>query len=135
MQPEKEHAVILYDGVCNLCSGTVRFIAKRDPSAYFQFAALQSDKGREALTRYTLPADEMKTIVLIEKHRAFTRSAAVLRIARGLHRAWPLLTLLLIVPRPLRDACYGFVAARRYRWFGAKPACELPPESLKPRFL
>ena len=135
MGSEVGHAIVLFDGVCNLCSGTVRFIAARDPGEYFLFAALQSDKGQELLARHGVPAAELKTIVLIERGEAFARSDAVLRIARHLHRAWPLLALLRVVPRPLRDACYGFVAAHRYRWFGKKDACELPSKELRARFL
>ena len=127
--------VVLFDGACNLCSGWVQFIAKRDPDGYFRFAALQSDKGRELLAPYGMDTDELKTIVLLDGGEAFTQSDAVLGIVRHLGRAWPLLGVLRVVPRFLRDACYGFVARHRYRWFGVKTACELPSDDLKARFV
>jgi predicted DCC family thiol-disulfide oxidoreductase YuxK len=134
-QPQDAHAIVLYDGVCNLCSGAIRFIAERDPRGYFRFGALQSDAGRTVLARHGLPPEEVKTIVLVEDDRAFTQSTAVLKIARHLRQGWPLLALFRAVPRPLRDAVYRFVAARRYRWFGQKTECELPPVEWKTRFL
>jgi len=113
----------------------MRFIAKRDTQKYFMFAALQSNVGRDLLTSHGLLADELKTIVLIEQGKVFTQSEAILKISQHLHRAWPLLAALRVIPRPLRDGCYRFIATHRYRWFGQKTTCEFPPENLKARFL
>jgi len=121
-------AIVLFDGVCNLCSASVRFIVKRDRSAYFGFAALQSREGRELLAKYRLPPDEITTIVLIDQGQIFTRSEAARNIARHLRFPWPVLaTLFRAVPRRIRDAVYDFVARKRYEWFGRKESCDLPP--------
>jgi predicted DCC family thiol-disulfide oxidoreductase YuxK len=128
-------ATVLYDGVCNLCSATVRFIVKRDPEAHFRFAPLQSDIGRGLLTKYGLPADEPASIVLIENDTVFVKNDAALHIARGLKGLWPALAVLRIVPRVIRDGCYDFTARHRYRWFGRKEVCERPGEDLRNRFL
>jgi predicted DCC family thiol-disulfide oxidoreductase YuxK len=130
-----EPAIVLYDGVCNLCSGTVRFIVKRDPARRFRFAALQSEAGRALLARYGLSADGTASIVLIQNGRAFQKSGAVLRILQQLHGPWALMGALRLVPRVIRDACYDMVAGRRYRWFGRKAACEVPTEDMRDRFL
>jgi len=123
-----EHAIVLFDGVCNLCSATVRFVVKRDRKAYFVFVALQSEKGRALLAQYGLPPDKISTIVLIDQGRVFTRSEAVRNIARHLRFPWPVVaTLLRTVPRRIRDAVYDFVARKRYGWFGRKESCDLPP--------
>ena len=109
-------AVVMFDGVCNLCNGIVRFISARDPRARFRFAPLES------------PAAD--TLVLVEEGRTFTRSTAALRIARRLRFPWPLAYALIIVPTPIRDALYDFVARHRYQWFGRKDdACRIdsPP--------
>jgi predicted DCC family thiol-disulfide oxidoreductase YuxK len=130
------HAVILYDGVCHLCQGSVRFIARRDRRGYFRFGALQSARGRTlAATAGLPPADPPTSIVLIEGDRAYTRSTAALRIARRLRFPWTLLGAGLLVPRPIRDAVYDWIARRRYRWFGRSDACELPPLEWRERFL
>lgn len=128
-------AVVLFDGVCNLCSASVRFVVRRDPAGRFRFASLQSAAGRELLLRHGLDPDDLHSVVLVEGGRAYTRSDAALRIARGLRGAWPLLGLLRAVPRPVRDGAYRLVAANRYRWFGKRDACMLPSPGLRGRFL
>ncbi|MCX7007873.1 MAG: thiol-disulfide oxidoreductase DCC family protein [Kiritimatiellaeota bacterium] len=128
-------AIVLYDGVCNLCSGWVRFIFKRDRAGYFRFGQLQSEQGRSILEQYGLPAEQLTTIVLVEGETVFMQSDAFLRIVQHLRFPWPALVCLLIFPRRLRDAVYGFIARHRYRWFGQKDTCELPPPELRSRFL
>ncbi len=130
-----EHPIILFDGVCNLCSGAVRFVIERDPEAEFRFASLQSERGRALLRRHGLPEDGMDTMVLVEAGRAYTNSSAALRVTRRLRRPWSWLRALLVVPRPLRDAVYGVVARHRYRWFGRREACLVPGPELRDRFL
>lgn len=126
---------MLFDGVCNLCNGTVDFIIDRDPQARFRFAALQSDSARPLLARCGLPAQFLDNIVLVEDGACYLRSAAALRIARGLRFPWPLLYAFVLVPRPLRDAVYDWVARNRYRWFGKRASCRMPTPALRARFL
>jgi predicted DCC family thiol-disulfide oxidoreductase YuxK len=81
-------AVVLFDGVCSLCTWSVQFILRRDPNGYFRFAALQSPIGQQLLSRHELSAAAYASIVLIEQHTAYTSSDAALHIARHLHGAW-----------------------------------------------
>ncbi len=130
-------AVVLFDGVCNLCNGTVQFILDRDPAGYFRFAALQSEAGSKALAAHgrAAPAGEPESIVLIEGDRVYDRSDAALRIARRLGGAWSLLYAFIVVPRVVRDAVYRFIARNRYRWFGRTEECRVPTPELRARFL
>ena len=128
-------AVVLFDGVCNLCNGSVQFILKRDPHGRFRFASLQSDAGRRLLRAHGLPADALESVVLVEDGRAWTHSDAALRIARGLSGGWRAAGALRVVPRPLRDAVYGLVARNRYRWFGRRESCMVPTPEWRARFL
>lgn len=128
-------AIVLFDGVCNLCNASVRFILRRDPHGRFRFAALQSDSGRRLLAEHGLPADALSTVVVVADGRVYTRSDAALRIARGLAGGWPALGALRVVPRFLRDAAYRAVAASRYRVFGRRDECMLPTPELRARFL
>jgi predicted DCC family thiol-disulfide oxidoreductase YuxK len=130
-------AVVLFDGVCNLCSGTVNFLIDRDPRGELRFAALQSPAAAALLRSlgHPPPGPEPDSILLVEGGRVYERSTAAIRIARHLGGAWRLLGLLVVVPRPVRDAVYRFVAARRYRWFGKADACRVPTPELQARFL
>jgi predicted DCC family thiol-disulfide oxidoreductase YuxK len=128
-------AVVLYDGVCNFCSRWVRFILPRDPRGDLRFASLQSDAGRALLGACGLPPERPESIVLIEGGRCYDRSDAVLRIAGKLTLPWRFMRWLRVVPRPVRDRLYDGFAARRYRWFGRKEVCEIPPPEWRARFL
>jgi predicted DCC family thiol-disulfide oxidoreductase YuxK len=132
--PDSLERIVLFDGVCNLCSSSVQFIIARNSKKNIKFAALQSDFGQAQLTKYQL-SSEVRTIVLIKGEQIFTRSAAVLEICKELNGLYPLLVFLKIIPRPLCDWIYNFVARRRYRWFGKKDQCWLPTPDLQSRFI
>lgn len=127
--------IVLYDGVCGLCNGAVKFIIARDPEARFQFAALQSDAAVSLLAAHQLPLSDLDTVVLIEGNAAYTKSDAALRVAKKLNGLWPLLYGFIIIPRPLRDAVYNFIAANRYQWFGKYDQCMMPTPEMKHRIL
>lgn len=126
---------MLFDGVCNVCNRSVDFIIERDPSGHFRFAALQSEAARPLLERCALPAEFLDNIVLVEDDACYVRSTAALRIVRHLRRPWPLLYVLLLIPRPVRDVAYTWFARNRYRWFGKQQSCRLPNPELADRFL
>lgn len=130
-----ENPVLLFDGVCNLCNASVQWILKLDHKAQFRFAALQSEFGQQILQKYGLKQEHFDTVVLSVGDRIFLRSDAPLEIVRRLGGFWKLFYLFKILPRPLRDALYNFVARNRYRWFGRQEACMLPRPEWKGRFL
>jgi predicted DCC family thiol-disulfide oxidoreductase YuxK len=134
-ESSNEPPLILFDGVCNLCSGAVQFVIRRDGRARFRFAALQSAAAKAALAGVgglgTLP----DSIVVVHRGRLRTKSAAALAIARGLRLPWPLLTIFWLVPYPLRDLVYDWIAKNRYRWFGKTEQCWVPTPALRARFL
>jgi predicted DCC family thiol-disulfide oxidoreductase YuxK len=129
------HPIVLFDGVCNLCHGTVRFLLDRDPAARFRFAPLQSDVGQALLAHFDLDPTALDNVVLIDADGLHVRSDAVLRCARLLRAPWNWSWALTAIPRPLRDAAYDFVARNRYRWFGKKDACPMPRPEWRARFL
>jgi len=127
--------IILFDGVCNLCNGSVQFVIQRDPKGRFNFAALQSDAAKQLLKDYQLPVSDLYSIILIKKGKVYQRSSAALEIARGLSGLWPLLYVFVVIPRFIRDGIYNWIAKNRYRWFGQKEECMIPTPELKSRFL
>ncbi len=123
--------VILFDGVCNLCTGSVRFVIARDARKQFRFASLQSPAAEKLLGERS-PLD---TMVLVMGGRTYRKSTAALLIARRLDGLWPLLAVFLAIPRFLRDAAYDWIGTRRYRMFGRTEACWKPQPGLAERFL
>ena len=130
-----DRPVVLFDGVCNLCTAAVRFVIDRDPAARFAFASLQSDTARRLLEQAGQTAPLPDSIVLLDEEGVHTRSDAALRIAAGLRPPWSLAAGLGIVPRAVRDRVYDFVARHRYRWFGTRDACLIPTPERRTRFL
>ena len=127
--------ILLFDGHCNLCNAWVQFIVKRNPTKTIRFASLQSRVGRALLDEHNIAQDYLDSLVLIEEERFSVSSSAALRTLSYLSTWESHLKLLLILPRPLRDLFYRFVARYRYKWFGRREQCMLPTAELKERFL
>jgi predicted DCC family thiol-disulfide oxidoreductase YuxK len=127
-------AIILFDGICNLCNSSVQFIIKRDPTGYFKFASLQSETGQRLLKQYGV-SKQIDSLILIEKQKVYIKSSAALRICRKLDGFWKYLTILRVLPPFFRNFLYDVVAKNRYHWFGKRDSCMLPTAELKKRFL
>ena len=130
-----KNPILFFDGVCNLCQGSVQFIIKRDKNNLFRFASLQSDKAKELLPAELVSEDALQSLVLIKGDKILTKSTAALTIAKSLSGLWPALYIFLIVPKFLRDVVYDFIARNRYRWFGKKDQCMIPTPDLKLKFI
>lgn len=128
-------AIILFDGVCNFCNGSVNFIIERDPEGYFKFAPLQSEIGERLLAENGVNKAETDSVILIENGKVYTYSTAALRIARRLTGAWKLFYGFIIVPKFIRDFFYKLFAKNRYKMFGKQDACMLPTPEIRARFL
>lgn len=125
--------LILFDGVCNLCSASVQFIIKHDRKELFRFAALQSPIGEEITS---ISGDiQLDSVLLHHNNKIYRKSSAALHTLKLLGGVMAVAYVFIIIPRPIRDAVYDFIGKRRYRWFGKKDQCWLPDESLKKRFL
>lgn len=160
MNSVQQAHIILFDGVCNLCSASVQFVLKRDSKELFQFCTLQSAIGKRLLEQYglqhyglhhndlqnhglqnhRLQSTDLKStgsssMILLARQKALTKSSAALTIARYLDWPWPLLYGFIVVPKFLRDAVYDFIGKRRYQWFGKRDTCWIAPHTYKNRFL
>lgn len=130
------YSIVFFDGVCNLCNASVKFIINRDPSGKFRFASLQSDFAEKKLPKSIGNSEnDPASIVLLENDEIYRRSTAALRIARSLRGGWPALYMFIVVPAFLRDGIYNWIAKNRYRWFGKKDECMIPTQEMKDRFL
>ncbi len=130
-------AILLFDGVCNLCSSSVQFVIAHDKANHFRFASQQSDAGKDLMRAHRLPIPEgdPASMILVDGDRVYERSAAAIEIGRGLGFPWSLAIVWYVVPRFIRDAVYMFIARHRYRWFGKKDVCMVPTPELRARFL
>lgn len=132
---EEGDKVVLFDGVCRLCSAWARFLLKFDRDCRFKLATVQSEEGQAILFFFGLPLDEYETMLLVEGDQVYVKSDAILRIVKQLPLPWPALACFRLIPRPVRDWMYDRIAQNRYRLFGKKNACVVPSAADESRFL
>ena len=132
--------IVLYDGLCGLCDGVVQFLLRHDSKDVFRFAPQQSNFAQQILTRHGFDATTIETICLIENYgqpseQVLTKSAATLRIAEGLGGIGNAARIANILPPPLRDAAYDWIARNRFRFFGRRTECRLASPAEQHKFL
>lgn len=138
-------AVLLYDGLCGFCDGTVRWLLRRSSAntraGQIYFLPQQSELAQAILKKHGLPTqDSHRAYLLVHpgtpRERILQGSAAILRATAMLRGVWLLLaTLAGVLPRSLRDAVYAAIARNRYKIAGKRTECRIPAPEERPRFL
>lgn len=132
----KNNSIILFDGYCNLCNASVNFVIKHDKKKHFLLTSLQSDATKNILLQLAQKSfKNFDSVVLVSNQRVYYQSDAALRIAKNLDGFVKLFYIFMIVPKPLRDMAYNYIAKNRYKWFGKKETCRLPTQEDFDRFL
>ncbi len=128
--------IVLFDGVCNFCNDSVRFIIKRDKNDLFRFASLQSDLGKKLTEERGIDTEKIDSIILINPGKAYyLKSTAALEVAKKLSGAWPLFGIFQYLPEAFRNLVYDYVAKNRYDWFGKLETCPMPTPEEQEKFL
>jgi predicted DCC family thiol-disulfide oxidoreductase YuxK len=140
MTPGSRPEIVLYDGVCGLCNGLVRFALPRDRAGVFRFAALQGRAAGEILSRHGMDPRDLDTVYVAVPderggERLLRKSRAVLHMLSRLGPPWSLSALVAPLPTRLLDALYDVVARNRYRVFGRSETCLLPAPEWRDRFM
>ncbi len=127
--------LLVFDGVCNLCNGFVRFLLERDRAGVLRFTTCQSETGAAIMRNVGIDPLDPASVVLVAGDQTYCYSDASLLAIAALGGAWRLVTLARLAPRFLRDPLYRFVARRRYRWFGRSDTCRAPDPRWAGRFV
>ena len=127
--------IIVFDGVCLLCSGWVRFLLRFDHGQRYRFAAMQSGSGRDLLLRHGFDPDDPVSFLLVTPTRTWTDSDAIIHVLTGLGGVWRIARALRLIPAVLRDPLYRVIARNRYRLVGRRDTCFLPDAATRARFL
>ena len=130
-----DQPLLFFDGVCNLCNSSVQTIIKKDRHQKFKFASIQSDAAKEILLQFDNFNSSIDSIILINNGKLFYKSSAVLRVCKILGSVYSFLIIFWLIPKPIRDWMYDFVAKNRYSWFGKRESCMIPSVELEDRFL
>lgn len=128
-------SIIFFDGICNLCNGSINFILKRDRNNQFLVGALQDDFSKKILSFYTIHPDYMESLILLEGSNLYIKSSAALRIAKKLNGLWPVFYIFIAIPQGIRDRIYDWIGRNRYRWFGKKNTCRVASPTEHAKFL
>ena len=132
---KNQNPVILFDGICNLCSGWVQFLIRKDTNMKFRFAPIQSETGQRLLHTVGLENSKIETVIYLKENECFRESSAVLEILKDLGGLWTFASVLKLIPGTLRDGFYRFIAKKRYRFFGKRTTCFIPTPENQKRFL
>ena len=132
---DTKNPIVLYDGVCNLCTRSVRFVIERDAKKQFRFASLQSQIADKLLGAELKGEEKLESMVLIVDDKIYRKSTAALLTAKRLNGLWPLIAIFLIVPKPIRDMVYDWIGRHRHQILGKQEACWRPTQDLTDRFL
>ena len=130
-----DKALIVFDGVCVLCSGFVRFVLRRDRQFAFRLATAQSPLGQALFRHYGLDTQEFETNLVLADGRACAKLDTVSLAGERLGGPWRALSLLRLLPRPIADWLYDRVARNRYALFGRTERCMIPPPEWRDRFI
>jgi predicted DCC family thiol-disulfide oxidoreductase YuxK len=131
-----DRVFVVFDTDCVLCSRWVSFLLRHERDQRMIFVSAWSSTGLALASKHALSrADLNLTYLVIENSRPLTHSAAGLALVRRLKAPWRWLAALVVVPRPLRDRLYNWVARNRYAWFGRKDHCFVPPPGAQRRFV
>lgn len=130
-----DRPIIIFDGNCVLCSSFAQFVLRTDRNGRFRLLAAQTPLGTALYRHFGLDPVQYETYILLADGRAYLRSEAAIRIFAGLGLPWRIAAAGRLVPRPLRDALYDFVARHRLQWFGTRETCYVPNPSQSDRFL
>jgi predicted DCC family thiol-disulfide oxidoreductase YuxK len=126
--------IILFDGVCNLCNSTVKFIINKDSNSLFKFSSLQSEFGTKYINEHNINIKKLSTIVLIEDNQFYTKSTAILRVLKNL-KGYKWMRVFLFVPKFTRDFVYNLISKNRYSLFGKNDSCMIPTKELSEKFI
>lgn len=127
--------IVVFDGQCLLCNGWVQFLLRHDRRGRFRFASIQCEAGGRMLADAGLRVEGLQTLLLVDGDRSWQHTDAILRVLHGLGWPWRLAWAAWLIPRPLRDGLYRWLARNRYRWFGRSAQCMVPDPQVAARFL
>jgi predicted DCC family thiol-disulfide oxidoreductase YuxK len=130
-----EKPLIVFDGVCHLCTGFTQFVIRHDHAGQFIFLPAQSPRGETLYRRLGLKTVDWESNILVMDGTAYTEFDAFIEIARRFGGLWRATALLYVIPRPLRNWFYNRIARNRYAWFGKRDTCYMPMPELTARFL
>lgn len=127
--------IVFFDGHCILCNRSVDFLLRKDRKHKLKYTSLQSESSKSFLSKIEPNLLNEDTIILYHQGQLLLRSDAVQKIAVLLGFPYSLLKIFRIIPRPVRDRVYNYIARNRFSWFGRKDKCRVPDDDTRDRII
>ena len=127
--------ILVFDAQCLLCNRWVQFVLRHDHKQQIQFASIQTPSGQALLSQAGLRVEGLQTLLLVDGQRSWQHTAAIMRVLDAMGWPWRMAWLIWLIPAPVRDSLYRWIARNRYRIFGRTDTCMVPAPSQKGRFL
>ncbi len=124
-------AMVIFDGLCNLCSSLVSFLIKIDKYERLAFVPFQNDEYQNLIKKFPVFKENPKTVILLYENRIYERAEAILKIFKLLGFPWKLFCVVEILPNRILDSIYNLIAVKRYSLFGKRKQCFIPIKKLK----
>jgi predicted DCC family thiol-disulfide oxidoreductase YuxK len=118
--------IIVFDGICHVCSGGVRFLARHRVEPPFELIPMQSAEGNALLDKYGIDTEDPATFLVLDRGLVLTQSDASIHVMAAIGGVWRLVVVARVIPRAWRDWLYRLLARNRYRWFGRRATCYVP---------
>lgn len=126
--------LFIFDGVCNLCHGSVQFLLKHDKRQILSFTSNESETAKAIFQQFRVNPSEVDSVMFLENGRLYAYSDAIITSFRHLRFPWKLLSYFGFIPKSVRNGLYKFIARNRYSWFGKKEVCPMPDPKVMERF-
>ncbi|MEQ1950267.1 thiol-disulfide oxidoreductase DCC family protein [Mesorhizobium yinganensis] len=130
-----DRPLVVFDGVCVLCSGFARMVTRLDRRRRFRFATAQSPLGEALFRHFGLPTDVYETNLVLIDGVGYVRIESLVAVMRELGWPWKAAIVLTLLPAALRDWLYDRIAKNRYALFGKRDACDIPSPALRSRLI
>ncbi len=127
--------IIVFDGVCVLCNGWVKFTLRYDRQERFHFVIAQSDFGEKIYADLGLKSTDYETFIVFTDGQLHTKLDGVFALFSTLGYPWKIFSVFRVLPRPMKNLMYDLVAKNRYRLFGKRDTCMIPTPDVRARFL
>lgn len=135
VKKDTDKLIVLIDGDCNFCNKSALFIIKHDKNDTFRFASQQSKIGKELLLKNNYSGTSLSTIILLQHEKVYTKTNALIEIAKHLVGFPKIFVLMKIIPKGIRDFFYDVFSKYRYKLFGKKENCAIPTSDIRKKFL
>ncbi len=121
---------MIFDGICNLCCSSIRFLIERDKADRLTYLPFQTEEAKNLLKSLDITVNPSESVILISDGKVYYKSDAFFKIVRNLQSTLKYFYPFKILPKKLLDFIYDYIANNRNKWFGKRQVCYIPIQKM-----